>query len=407
MKTRSAFAHRDFRLVTLGRFLFGLAVQIQAVVIGWQVYEIKRDPLFLGLIGLTEAVPAISVALVSGYIVDRANPLKIYQAVIGLSLLSAMLLLGAGGSLGWIYVGAFLTGVARGFASPALYSLVPQLIPREILHTSSAWITSAFHIAAVSGPAIGGLMYAWKGPSLSYLIVAVMLALAFFSLRLLTPRTFHRASESGQFGEESEPLFGRITSGIRFVFGHELLLSALALDMFAVLFGGVTAILPIFAAEILYVGPTGLGILRAAPSAGALLTSIFLIRFPVSRSAGRILLAAVAGFGFCMIAFAFSREFWLSVMLLALSGALDSVSMVIRGAVVQLSSPDAMRGRVAAVNSIFIGSSNEIGAFESGVAAKLLGPETSVVFGGAMTLLVVLITARLAPKLREMDLSKI
>ncbi|MCM2277636.1 MAG: MFS transporter [Oligoflexia bacterium] len=406
----SAFAIPDFRVLAQARFLFTFSVQIQAVVMGWQMYAIRKDPLYLGLIGLSEAVPALALALVSGYIVDRSSPLKVYRWVMALSLLSAALLLVvSSGLLGndpgvavqAIFAAAIITGTARGFAGPSMTALVPQLVPREILHVSAAWITSTFQIAAVTGPAAGGLLYSWKGATAPYLLECFMLLAG----QLCLLRIRHRCPVNP--APATEPVWERLTSGIRFVFRHELLLAALSLDMFAVLFGGVTALLPIFASEVLRIGPEGLGLLRASPSAGALVMSAVLIRFPVSRGAGRLLLGVVTGFGFCMIGFALSRSLGLSVFFLALSGALDSVSMVIRGTIVQLCSPAEMRGRIGAVNSFFIGSSNEIGAFESGVAAKLLGTVPSVIFGGCMTLLTVAIVAWRAPRLRRVDLAKL
>lgn len=377
---------------------------------GWQVYEIKHDPLYLGLIGLVEAVPAISVALISGYVVDRNNPLKIYINVLRFSFLSALVLLAVSAgwiratgddALPWIYLAALITGFARGFSGPSLYSLIPQLVSRESLRVSSAWVTGAFQIAAVTGPALGGIVYAWSGARFAYLLGCLALAGSILCLHLI------RHEPKVVKSVETQPLMDRLTSGMRYVWGHQLLLSALALDMFAVLFGGVVAVLPLFAAEILDAGPKGLGLLRSAPSLGAMLMSLWLIRRPVGRHAGPLLLSVVAGFGFCMIAFALSKWFWLSAGLLMLSGALDSISMVIRSAIVQLCSPEEMRGRIAAVNSIFIGSSNEIGAFESGLAAKLLGTVPSVIFGGCMTLLTVGITAAASSKLRRLDLTQL
>ena len=306
---------------------------------------------------------------------------------------------GAPNGIFWIYVAAVITGTGRGFSQPSLYALIPQLVAREALSASSAWITSAFQISAVTGPAAAGLLYAEWGPLVPYSLELVLLSVALGSLAMVR----HRPKPAG--AASSEPIFVKLTSGIRFVFSHELLLSALALDMFAVLFGGVTAILPIFAGEILAVGPRGLGWLRAAPSAGAMLVSLTMIRRPVDRGAGKVLLAVITGFGLCIIGFGFSRSFTLSLFLLALSGAFDSVSMVVRGAIVTLCSPPEMRGRIAAVNSIFIGSSNELGAFESGLAAKFLGTIPSVLFGGSMTLLSVALAAWLSPRLRKMNVS--
>lgn len=397
----SAFAIRDFRLITQARLLFALAVQIQAVVIGWQIYEIKKDPLYLGLTGLVEAVPALTLALFAGEIVDRSNPLKVYRNVVLLSVLAGGLLLFSSTQIKWLYLAAFITGTARGFAGPALYSLIPQLVHRESLRVSSAWTTMAFQLAAVGGPAIGGLLFAWKGARLPYAFEVITLIWAFLLLTQMKPLKKSRRLEN------KVTMLENIQQGVHFVFKNQLLLAALSLDMFAVLFGGVTSILPIFSEEILRVGPQGLGILRAAPAMGAIFMSLYLIRFPVGRRAGLILLSVVAGFGLCMIGFALSRSFWISTLFLCLSGSLDSVSMVIRGSIVQLCSPDEMRGRIAAVNSVFIGSSNEIGAFESGLAAKLLGTIPSVIFGGTMTLLTVGLTAVLAPRLRKMNLDEL
>ncbi|MFN7684467.1 MAG: MFS transporter [Oligoflexia bacterium] len=401
----SAFSIPDFRKLVTARLLFSIAVQMQAVVMAWEIYSIHKDPLYLGLIGLAEAVPSIGLALFAGYVVDRGNPVRIYQAVLVLSLISVMMLIfsNAGHSSSEqrsvaLYAAAFLTGLARGFAAPSVFSITPQIVPRQALAVSSAWLTSAFQVAAVGGPAVGGLLYAWMGARGTFVLQAVLLVLALivFSMIGLKPTIQRRV--------KGEALLENLLSGMRFVFRHELLLSALALDMFAVLFGGATALLPIFASEILNVGPQGLGILRAAPAVGALLMGVALIRKPISHGAGKILLACVAGYGLCVIGFGISRIFWLSTGLLALGGALDCVSMVLRGTIVSLYSPEDMRGRVASVNAIFIGSSNELGALESGIAAKLLGTVPAVLLGGAMTLLVVGITGVKAKTLRKLNL---
>jgi MFS family permease len=404
----SALASKDFRRLTAARFLMTFAIQVQTLVMAWQVYFIKHDPLFLGLIGLFEAMPAIGLALFSGDVVDRSDPLKVYKNVVRGCFLSALLLfvvstpaagIAPGDRVPWIYLAAFVTGCARGFAQPSMYSIVPQMVPRESLAVSSAWITAAFQTASVVGPGLGGVLFAWKGERLPYGVDLLLLGGAMAAAALIQLRP--KPAPSGPPGETA---FRRATSGLRFVFSDGILLPALALDMFAVLFGGVEAILPIFAGDILKIGAAGLGMLQASPSIGALIGSALMIRFPVNRRAGRILLAVVTGFGVCIIGFALSKTVWLSLLLLGLAGALDSVSMVIRGAIVQISSPDHIRGRVAAVNSIFIGTSNEIGAFESGVAAKLLGTVPSVIAGGCLTLATVAAAALYAPKLREMDL---
>lgn len=408
--SRSALQYPEFKILAAARFLFSFAVQMQAVVMGWQIYELTKDPLYLGLIGLTEAIPAIGLALFSGSIVDRGNPLWIYRSVIGVSGLSALILfLNAGGwwasshstQILWIYIAAFLTGAARGFSSPAMFVMVAKVVPREVYVASSTWLALAYQSATVMGPAVGGLVFGWLNALTVYGIVFLFMTVALGLLRGM------RTSFARESVPERESLKETLSGGFRVVFGNQLLTSALSLDMFAVLFGGVTALLPIFAAEILMTGPVGLGLLRSAPALGAILMGAFLIRRPITVGAGRILLGVVAGFGLCTIGFGLSRNFYFSMFLLFASGALDSVSMVVRGAIVQLCSPDSMRGRVAAVNSIFIGSSNEIGAFESGVAARLMGTVPSVIFGGTMTLLCVAMAAWKAPKLRSVDLSKL
>jgi MFS family permease len=404
------FSIPDFRRLTLARFCLTFALQIQTLVMAWQVYQLTHDPLALGLIGLFEAVPAIGLALFAGDIVDRGDPLAIYKRLLLGCLGSASLLLAVSlpgvslaprSAVAFIYAAAFITGSARGFNQPAVYSLVPQMVPRESLNVSSAWLTTAFQTASVVGPCLGGLLYAWKGAVVPYAVDAALIVGAIAAAALIELRPELRSAPSGESG------YQRVTSGLRFVFSNELLLGALALDMFAVLFGGVEAILPIFAGDILKIGAAGLGILQASPAIGALIGSALAVLFPINRGAGRILLGVVTGFGLCILGFALSRNVALSAALLGLAGALDSVSMVIRGAIVQISSPPHMRGRVAAVNSIFIGTSNEIGAFESGLAAKLLGTVPSVLFGGCLTLATVAGAALLAPGLRDMDLDRI
>jgi len=404
---RSALDIPDFRRLTTARFLLSFASQVQTLVMAWQVYSITHDPLALGLIGLAEAVPALTVALVSGDIVDRSNPLKVYKNVIRGIFASCVVLLAASSHalalpdharVLAIYAAAFIAGSARGFGQPATYSLVPQMVAREELSVSAAWVTVAFQVGSVIGPGLGGVLYAWKGAMLPYCVDAALLIGAMLSAAAIELEPKIAPTGAGT-------PFARATEGLRYVFAHDLLLPALALDMFAVLFGGVEAILPIFAGDILKIGATGLGLLQASASIGALIGSAAMVRLPPKRAAGKLLLVCVTGFGFCMIGFGLSRVPALSMALLAVGGALDSVSMVIRGSIVQMFSPDEMRGRISAVNSIFIGVSNELGAFESGAAAKLLGTVPSVVAGGCVTLLTVAGAALFSPKLREMDLT--
>lgn len=400
----------DFKKLMSTRFLFTFAVQMQAIIIGWRMYELTHDALHLGLIGLTEAIPALGLALYAGYVVDRSRPLKVYKGVLLGSLLSAVILLvsqfpvfslDSEGQILALFVSSFITGAARGFSQPAMFAIVPRLIPRAELSKASAWMTTAMQIARISGPAVGGLIFGWTGTLSSAAVICLFLVAASISLWRI------QASLPAPHVKTGTSMREELFSGAVFVLRHPILLPALSLDMISVLFGGVTALLPIYAADILNIGPKGLGILRAGPAIGAALTSFWLTRKDVRAKAGTWLFSSVTGFGICILVFAVSRDFILSLVALSLSGAFDSVSMVIRTSAVQLSSPDAMRGRISAVNSIFIGSSNELGEFESGVTAKLMGTVPSAVFGGVMCLLTVLGVAILSPTLRRMDLHKL
>lgn len=398
----------DFKKLMFARFFFTFAVQMQAIVLGWRMYELTKDALYLGLIGLAEAIPALSLAIFAGYIVDRSRPLVVYRRLTFVSLLSGSLMLftqlpsmGISPDLQvtLLFVSSFLTGCARAFSQPSMYSLVPKLIPRALLPKSSAWMSSAMQTARMSGPAVGGILYGFLGVSGTAFIICICLAVTSITLHLMSFNPPANVPEAGKSVKED------LLSGLKFVFKHPILFPALSLDMISVLFGGVTALLPIYAAEILFVGPEGLGLLRAAPAIGAFVMSAYLIRKDIKSEAGSKLFASVTGFGFCILVFAFSHNYILSLVALIASGMFDSVSMVIRTSAVQLSSPDHMRGRISAVNSIFIGSSNELGEFESGVAAKLLGTFPAAVFGGVMCLLSVGVIYMISPTLRKLQLS--
>lgn len=401
----------DFKKLLSARFLFTLGVQMQAVVLGWRIYELLNDPLALGLIGLAEAIPAIGLALFAGYIVDRKRPLLVYRRVMYVSFVSGVIVLGehifadqipilAQASL--LYFAAFLTGIARSFSQPSIFAAVPQILHRNQLMKGTAMMSSAMQIARIAGPALGGLAFGFVGPIFSSSMVCLVLLGAVTSMFLIqkdipAPLTiFKHASIKDE-----------LLSGARFVFSHPILLPALSLDMISVLFGGVTALLPIFAKEILFIGKEGLGILRAAPAVGAAVMSLYLARNHSTFRSGRALLLAVMGFGICILVFGVSTNYMISIVALAFSGLFDSISMNIRMAAVQLVSPDHMRGKISAVNSIFIGSSNEIGEFESGLAAKILGPVPAVYLGGAICMLTVALCAYLSPTLRQMDLKKL
>ncbi|MEN0057382.1 MAG: MFS transporter, partial [Bdellovibrio sp.] len=397
----------DFKKLLYARFFFTFAVQMQAVVLGWRIYNLLRDPLYLGFIGLAEAVPAIGLALYAGYIVDRSRPLLIYRRVIFISLLSGLVVLAEhfledhihlSYQVALLYSASFLTGTARSFSQPAIFASVPRLVPKQQLMAATALQTSAMQVARIAGPAFGGLVFGFWGPVAASSIICILLLGGVIAMLAIRTELSAPAS-TGQHQSIQEELL----SGGRFVFRHPLLLPALSLDMISVLFGGVTALLPIFAEEILFVGPKGLGALRAAPAVGAALMSFYLSRTNSMRT-GKWLLSSVAAFGLCILIFGLSKNFYLSLTALALSGAFDSISAVIRSLAVQLLSPEHMRGKISAINSIFIGSSNEIGELESGLAAKLLGTVPAVYFGGLMCLLTVGAVSYFSPALRRMKL---
>ncbi len=402
----SALRLKEFRYYTGARFTLTIALQMQAVITGWLIYAHTRDALSLGLIGLTEAIPSISIALYGGHLADKMNRKKIILWFITLLLVSSLLLFmfsldvqasfAAYGTLP-VYVVIFSIGVARGFLAPAITAFGAQLVPKELYGNASAWNSSVWQLGAVSGPAIGGLVYGYAGPAVSTALVCIFILLSITCYLFIASKPLIRP-------DKQESLKESLVSGIRFVFRKQVFLSAITLDLFAVLFGGAVALLPVFASDILHTGPQGLGFLRAAPAFGAVFMAIVMAYRPPGKNAGKKLLYAVAGFGLCMILFALSTNFYVSLVLLALSGMLDNVSVVIRSTIMQIMTPDEMRGRVSAVNSIFIGSSNEIGAFESGFAARVMGLIPSVIFGGCMTLLVTAITARFAPSLRKLNL---
>lgn len=397
---------REYRHFVSARFCTTLAIQIQAVVVAWQVYELTNEPLALGLIGLAEAVPSITVSLYAGQVADSVERKKIILTTIGtLWVCSGLLLyftLNVSGTLHtWgvapIYTVIFVSGIARGFLAPATFSFMPQLVPRE-LYTNAVTINSSlWQTAAIAGPAIGGFVYGWFGITTAYALDVGLLLLGLTLFSSIPSRPLPRLESDDQ------GVGARILAGLRFVFSTPIILSAITLDMFAVLFGGAVALLPIFTKEILHTGEWGLGLLRAAPAAGALVVAAVMAHRPIRKHMGRILLLSVAGFGISMIAFALSKNFWLSLTILAISGGFDCISVIVRSTLLQTLTPEHMKGRVSSVNNIFIGSSNEIGAFESGVAAKLLGTVPSVIFGGCMTLLVVAITAAKSKSLRRLQ----
>ena len=393
--TQDAFAalrYRDFSIVTLNQFCLTLAILIQEIIVAYSLYKITKDPLTLGLIGLAEAIPFIALSLWGGYFADRFNKQTIMKICLFFAIPLPLVLWGlfhAYGlkhielsTLSWgVYAVIFGLGTIRGVYNPSATSLKPFLIPREIYANGATWTTIGWQSGVIIGPMLGGFMLAFLGRETSLISVAVLLSLCFLLVNLLSKRTFPKI--------ETERVLKSLGEGFRFIAKTKIVLWAISLDLVSVLFGGVIALLPIFAEDILKIGPEGLGYLRAAPSIGALITMIALTRFPPTRHAWRNMLLAVAGFGLFTLLFAYSNYLWLSLFTLAMTGACDSISVVIRQTILQIYPPENMRGRVAAVNGMFVSSSNELGAFESGLAAKYLGPVIATVFGGSMTLLVV------------------
>lgn len=378
---------------------FTMANRAMAVVIGLQIYHLTRSPLALGFLGLVEAIPALSLSLFGGYVADRFDRRTILlitkAASVGCALLLSFISLHHEPPILALYGVIFLAGIARGFSDPATTAFEAQIVPKELTVTASAWISSSWLTFSIVGPAMAGFAYELLGISRTYLCLAVLFTLAWICTALIKAKPHVRIPRE-------EPILKSMTMGLKFVFKEQALLGAMALDLFAVFFGGTIALLPIFATDILHVGARGLGFLEAAPAAGALLIMLYSTHHPPIRNAGRNLLLCVAGFGVCIIVFAFSKNFALSLVALMLSGVFDGVSMVIRRSMIRLLSPDHMRGRVASVSWIFVGASNELGAFESGFVAHWIGVIPCVWVGGSITLLVVAVTALFAPKLRRL-----
>nr|WP_269670681.1 MFS transporter [Stenotrophomonas sp. SY1] len=392
-----------FAQLLLYRIAAMLSYQIVAVTVGWHIYEITRNPFSLGLIGLAEVLPFFCVAPFAGYLVDHLPRRKLGMAA-SLGLIATAVVLAAV-AMGWlpfkgvwpIYLAIALTGMVRAFLSPIYNALFARVLAREQFARGAGFGSVVFQAGMVIGPALGGVLVAWGGKGLSYGVAAVMATLALAALASL------RVSEPAP-PQTRAPIFASIAEGARFVLGNQIMLGAMALDMFSVLLGGVVAMLPAFIQDILHYGPEGLGILRAAPALGSICVGLWLARRPLQRNAGRVLLFAVAGFGLCVIAFGLSKHFWLSAAILLFYGACDGVSVVVRSTILQLATPDEMRGRVSSINGIFISSSNELGAFYAGTMARLLGLVPAVVIGGCAVLGVAGVTAWKAPQLRRLNL---
>lgn len=397
---------RNYRYYLLYRSFMTMATLMQSVIVGWQIYDLSHNVLWLGFIGLVEVIPQVGISLFAGHYIDLHNRKKIIKYTSVLLILGTIILLIYSTNAAYfsarfgilpVFVTIFITGLARGIIGPAQVALLGQLVPRNLYANAATWNSANWQLAAVLGPAIGGLIYGFLGIVTAYSVVLGFNLLSFFMITQIKVGK-HEITET------IEGVFTRIKSGIDFVFKTPELLGAFTLDMFAVLFGGAVAMLPVFASDILSAGPQGLGLLRACPAIGATLMAVVLMFRPPMKETGKVLFIAVVGFGLSMIAFALSKNFFLSCFILVMSGAFDNISVVIRGTILQLFTPDNMRGRVASVNSIFIGSSNELGAFESGVAAKIMGLIPSVIFGGFMTLAVVATTIKVNKPLRRLSL---
>lgn len=406
MTSRGAYA--SFRIPNFRRFIVSLLAmtvgsQVQTLVVSWQIYGITHDPLSLGLIGLAEVVPFIGVALLAGHVADRLDRRRIALWSLGVLLACALSLVALSRAHAWMaahgvwpfYVVVAVGGLARSFLMPARNSLAVGLVPLEHLPNSIAWRSSTWQSGAVAGPAVGGLLYGFAGVTVAYAVQAVLMlvALAAFARIAIAPARAASREPDARDG---------LLSGLRFVWRERTLLGAQTLDLFSVLLGGAEALLPVFADRVLHVGPEGLGVLRAAPAAGAMLMSFYMAHQPPLRRAGRTMLLAVAVYAACIIGFGLSRSFAASVVLLAVSGMADNISVLVRQTMLQILTPPQLLGRVLAVNSIFVGSSNELGAFESGVTARLFGTVPAVVFGGVASLAVVATVAGTVPQLRRM-----
>ena len=406
----TALRFKEFNIFLIARFAMVFAWSMQFIVIEWQVYSMTKDPWSLGMIGLMEVIPAVSMALYAGHIVDQKEKRNLLiKCLLGFSLISLGLFLLSEPSLSSeieattilysIYFLVFLGGIVRAFLGPTIFSLIALIVPKRAYPNAATWSSTTWQMAAVLGPALAGFSISWMGVHWSMCLIFVFTVIALIVILQISRKPILNP-------KIGEPIVQSLKEGLRFVFNSKAVFGALTLDMIAVLFGGAVALLPVFAQDILQVGSEGFGILRAAPAVGAAITMIGSTRFPVLRAAGKKLIWVVFGFGISIIVFGLSTSFWLSVFALFMSGALDGISMVIRQTILQLKTPDEMRGRVASVNSMFVGSSNELGAFESGVTAKLMGTVTAVIFGGTMTLLTAGLTAFMSPSFRKLDLRK-
>ena len=402
-KPKSLMALAEFRYLVYTRLFMIIGIQINSVAVGWFIYDLTKDPLYLGFIGLMEAIPAISISLFAGHIADtmRRRTMAL-RATVALLVCFTLVLSSVIKQFHWdtdiqiiiIYAAILGNGLARGFLTPALFSLLGEIVPKERLPESSTILSGTWQAASIVGPAICGFIYGFIGPEFTFSLSVCLISIALFNLWRLKPRPAPVRAVQLEMWQS-------IKEGISFVFNQNILLAAISLDLFAVLLGGAVALLPAVSDQILHLGPEGLGILRASPAVGAVIIAAVILRYPIKWHAGYTLFGCVAGFGICMVIFGLSTNIYLSCFILALSGVFDNVSVVIRRTILQVYTPNDMRGRVSAVESIFISSSNEIGEFESGITASAFGLRRSIVLGGVLSVAVVGVTAWLSPKLRN------
>src|SRR5579859_281492 len=397
---RVAFQYPSFVLFQTARFCIVLATEMQSVAVGWQVYEITKRPLDLGLVGLAQFLPGILLFLVSGHVADRHDRRRlIVFCYIGFALCCSLLLATTVRdvrSVYYIFAVLVLLGIVRSFTGPVSRALLPQLVPEEHFPNAVAWASTTFQGAAILGPALGGIVYAlFRGPAAVYVLAVIMaIAAVIFTLKIKTqerPRAREPINSS------------TVLAGLRYIWREKLILGSISLDLFAVFLGGAVALLPVYAREILLTGPWGLGLLRTAPGVGAATMAVFLAHRPFRRKVGLIMLWCVAGFGLFTILFGLSHSLMLSLIALFFVGATDMVSVIVRAILIQVATPDEMRGRVNAVDMVFIGASNEFGEFESGLTAQWLGAVPAVVLGGIGTLVVTAIWAWRFPELRKVE----
>ena len=397
----------EFRHLMFGRFLFIMGLRMMGTLVGWWIYELTNEPFAIGLIGLSEVIPAVSLSLYAGHIIDISEKRKLLLTGVALYFTCALFLLLLSTSFTanqiskhWIafsiYVTIFFTGVFRSFTGPTFGTILSAIVPKKTIQNATTWGQGIWLGASVTGHAIVGFLIALLGNTGSLAIICSLVFAGYLFMYQLKPKP--SLNEPGE-----KKTLESVKEGLRYVYQTKELFGALTLDLFAVLFGGAVAMIPVFAKDIINVGPIGFGWLNAASDIGSVIVIILLTAFPLKKAQGKKLLISVAIFGICIIVFALSKMFWLTFAVLLISGIVDGISVVIRGTILQLKTPDNMRGRVMSVNSMFINSSNEFGQFESGVAAKMMGVVPSVVFGGCMTLLVVVITWFKAPTLKEME----